>query len=133
MRNYRKSRRSSTILDMLLNNCIDIDIDNILTVELPNATFPRAMQCRGQNVITKTRLYNFEPLKPHFYTVKLGLTGVYVFFFLFLLKNIDCGYSLEPPHRTPQSMFLTSAHNLCFEQKYEKYQNFYLKIFKFCW
>ena len=26
---------------------------------------------------------------------------------------------------------LTSTHNLCFEQKYEKYQNFYLKIFKF--
>ena len=24
-----------------------------------------------------------------------------------------------------------SAHNLCFEQKYEKYQNFYLKTFSF--
>ena len=24
-----------------------------------------------------------------------------------------------------------STHNLCFEQKYEKYQNFYLKIFHF--
>ena len=28
---------------------------------------------------------------------------------------------------------LTSTHNLCFEQKYEKYQNFYLKIFLFLW
>ena len=28
--------------------------------------------------------------------VKLGFTGVYIFF-LFLLQNIDCGYSLEPP------------------------------------
>ena len=44
-------------------------------------------------------------------------------------QNIDCGYSLEPPRRGgsneyPQSMFaeavLTSTHNLCFEQKYEK-------------
>ena len=26
---------------------------------------------------------------------------------------------------------LTSTHNLCFEQKFEKYQNFYLKIFLF--
>ena len=26
---------------------------------------------------------------------------------------------------------LTSTHNLCIEQKYEKYQNFYLKIFIF--
>ena len=24
-----------------------------------------------------------------------------------------------------------STHNLCFEQKYEKYQNFYLKILQF--
>ena len=33
---------------------------------------------------------------PHFYIVKLGFTGVYIIF-LYLLKNIDCGYSLEPP------------------------------------
>ena len=49
------------------------------------------------------------PLKPDFYIVKLGFTGVYIIF-LFLLKNIDCGYSLEPPHwggsnEYPQSMF----------------------------
>ena len=35
---------------------------------------------------------------------------MYALFFLFLLKNIDCGYSLEPPRRGgsneyPQSMF----------------------------
>ena len=34
--------------------------------------------------ITKTRLYKFDPLKPHFYIVKLGLQG-YTLFFLFLL------------------------------------------------
>ena len=27
------------------------------------------------------------PLKPYFYLVKLGFTGVYIFFFLFLLKT----------------------------------------------
>ena len=48
--------------------------------------------------IMKTRLYNFDPLKPHFYIVKLKENRVYIIF-LFLLKNIDCGYSLEPPHR----------------------------------
>ena len=37
-----------------------------------------------------------NPFTPHFYIVKLGFTGVYIFF-LFLLLNIDCGYSLEPP------------------------------------
>ena len=45
-------------------------------------------------IIVKTFLYNFDSLKPHFYIVKLGFTGVYLLF-LFLLKNIDCGYSLE--------------------------------------
>ena len=55
-------------------------------------------------VITKTYLYNFDPLKPHFNIVKLGFTGVYIIFVT--------------------SAVLTSTHNLCFEQKYEKYQNF---------
>ena len=32
------------------------------------------------SVITKTRLYNFDPRKPHFYIVKLGFTGVYIIF-----------------------------------------------------
>ena len=60
-------------------------------------------------LITKTCLYNFDPLKPHFYIVKLGFPGVYIIF-LYLLKNIDCVYSLEPPRRGgsneyPQFMF----------------------------
>ena len=46
--------------------------------------------------IMKTRLYNFDPLKPHCYIVKLGFTGVYIIF-LISAQNIDCGYSLEPP------------------------------------
>ena len=59
--------------------------------------------------ITKTRLYHFDPLKPHFCIVKLGFTGVYIMF-LISAKNIDCGYSLEPPlrgdsYKYPQSMF----------------------------
>ena len=32
--------------------------------------------------ITKTCLCNFDPLKPHFYTVKLGFTGVYISFLI---------------------------------------------------
>ena len=52
---------------------------------------------------------NVYPLEPHFYIAKLGFAGVYLFF-LFLLQNIDCGYTLEPPRRGgsnvyPQSMF----------------------------
>ena len=59
--------------------------------------------------ITKTCLYDIDPLKPHFYIVKLGFTGVYIIFFI-SAQNINCGYSLEPPRRGgsneyPQSMF----------------------------
>ena len=42
---------------------------------------------------------NEYPLKPHFCIAKLGYTGVNLFF-LFLLQNIDCRYSLEPPRRS---------------------------------
>ena len=61
------------------------------------------------SIITKTYLYNFDPLKPHFYIVKLGFTGVYIIFHI-SAQNIDCGYSLEPPRQGgsneyPQSMF----------------------------
>ena len=58
--------------------------------------------------ITKTYLYNLDPLKPNFYIVKL--------YFSYSAQNID-------------EAVLTSTYNLCFEQKFEKYQNFYLKIF----
>ena len=58
---------------------------------------------KNKKSITKTCLYNFDPLKPHFYIVKLDFTGVYIIF-LISAQNIDCGYSLEPP-RYPQSMF----------------------------
>ena len=40
--------------------------------------------------ITKTRQCNFDPLKPHFYIVKLGFTGLYIIF-LISDQNIDCG------------------------------------------
>ena len=48
--------------------------------------------------ITKTCLYNTEPLKPHFYILKLGLTGVYIIFLISAQKH-RLWYSLEPPCR----------------------------------
>ena len=60
-------------------------------------------------IITKTYLYNFDLLKPQFYIVKLGFTGVYIIFII-SAQNTDCGYSLEPPglggsNEYPQSIF----------------------------
>ena len=37
--------------------------------------------------ITKTLLYNFDLLKPHFYIVKLGFTGVYIIFLISAQKH----------------------------------------------
>ena len=78
--------------------------------------------------IMKTYLCNFDHLKPHIYIAKLGFTG-YALFFLFLHKNIDCGYSLEPPRRGgsneyPQSTFYRNMKNI---------RIFTLKISFFWW
>ena len=76
--------------------------------------------------ITKTCPYNIDPLKPHFYIVKLEFTGVYIIF-LISAQNIDCGYSLEPPRWGGSNEY----HNLCFEQKYENYRSFVSENFQF--
>ena len=70
-----------------------------------------------QLCIMKTRLhvYNFEPLKPHFYIVKLGFTGVYIIFLI----------SAQKHRLSVLEAVLTSTHNLCFEQKYEKILEFF--------
>ena len=51
---------------------------------------------------------SIPPENPLLYRKK-GFARVYLFF-IFLIKNIDCGYSLEPPRRGgsnvyPRSMF----------------------------
>ena len=38
-------------------------------------------------VIRKTCVYNFDPLKPHSYIVKLGFTGVYIIFLISAQKH----------------------------------------------
>ena len=42
---------------------------------------------RSMELITKTCLYNIDPLKPHFYIVKLGFKGVYIIFLISALKH----------------------------------------------
>ena len=51
--------------------------------------------------ITKTCLYNFDPLKPHFYIVKLEFTGVYIIFLISAQKHSRGG-----SNEYPQSVFL---------------------------
>ena len=73
--------------------------------------------------ITKTYLYNFDPLKPHFYR------GVDIIF-LISAQNIDCEYSLKPPRRGASNEYQQS---IFWEEIWKKNQNFYLKTFSFGW
>ena len=72
-------------------------------------------------------LYNLNPFKPHFYIVKLGFTGVYIIFRIFARKH---RLWILVRNRLAEAV-LTSTHNLCFEQKYEKYQSFLTENFQF--
>ena len=84
-------------------------------------------ECPHQPYIAKTYLYNFDPLKPHFYIVKLGFTGVYIIF-LISAQNIDCGYSLEPPRRGGSNEYLQSV---IWAETWKISEFFYLKMFSF--
>ena len=80
------------------------------------------LNLRWTHIITKTYLYNVDPLYPNFYIVKLGFTGLYVIFLISAQKHRlwvlvrtstqkhRLWYSLEPPRQGgsneyPQSMF----------------------------
>ena len=79
--------------------------------------------------ITKTYLYNFDPLEPHFYIVKLGFTGVYIIFLISAQKHtlwvLVRTASMRWFYRVP-TIYVLSRNK-------KKYQNFYLKTFRFCW
>ena len=90
--------------------------DIIIGFTLPCSLKLQLSQRMTKPTITKTCLYNFDPLKPHFYIVKLGFTGVYIIFRI-SAQNIDCGYSFEPPRRGgsneyPQSMFCVEIRKI---------------------
>ena len=85
-----------------------LGVHAVLSAMLCTASYISVYDVIQQNIM-KTQLYNFDPIKPNFYTVKLGFTGVYIIF-LISAHNIDCGYPLEPPHpggsnEYPQFMF----------------------------
>ena len=54
--------------------------------------------------ITKTYLYKFDQLKPHFYIVKLGFKGVYIIF-LITAQNIQSTLAIRLSRRKIWSLF----------------------------
>ena len=93
--------------------------------------------------ITKTCLYNFDHLKPLFYLVKLGFTGVYIIFLISAQKHrFRVLVRRRLSNEYPQSMFWAEIRKImytkvnpsfttCFEQKYEKISEFLSENFQF--
>ena len=77
--------------------------------------------------ITKTYLYNFDPLKRHFYIVKLGFTGVYIIFHISAQKHrlwvLVRTASVRRFERVPTIYVLSRNMKII--------RFFYLKIFSF--
>ena len=65
--------------------------------------------------------YGHKTSRKYAYIILIPLQG-YTIIFLFLLKNIEWGYSLEPPRPGGSNEY----HNLYFEQKYEKLHNVFI-------
>ena len=73
--------------------------------------------------ITKTSPCNEHPVNPSFIWKNWGLQGCTVL--LFLLQNIDCGYSFEPP----QLRRFLRVHIINVLSKNKKnIENFHLKV-----
>ena len=80
----------------------------------------------------------YGAFKPQFYIVKLGFTGLYIFFLIFRQKHrLWLLVRIASPRRGGSNDYLhceavlTSTHNLCFEQKYEKISEFLSENFQF--
>ena len=67
--------------------CTASTMVNSFSAFLYKVPFQKVIDVQESNRITKTRLYNFDPLKPHFYIVKLGFTGVYIIFLISAQKH----------------------------------------------
>ena len=63
--------------------------------------------------IMQTSPCNEYPLTPHFYIVKLGFTGVYIFFLIFALKHRSL---VHVRTASLSEAVLTCTNDLCFEQ-----------------
>ena len=75
----------------------------------------------------ETRLYNFDPLKPHFYIIKLGFTGVYIIFLISAQKHrLWLLVRTASPRR-----FLRVPTIYVLSRNKKNISDFYLKIFSF--
>ena len=117
-----------------LGNIIIIKILTTFNKEFLPRIITGAINSEKNVYITKTRLYNFDPLKPHFYIVKLGFyRGIH--YFSYFAQKHRLWYSLEPPRRGgsnkyPQSMFWAEIWKIS-EFLSENFHFFFFLVVKF--
>ena len=109
---YRISVFTSLLVDAslfteLLYTVGDIGKERHIWSDCATMCFRRPVMKQGTS--RKHAYIILTPISPLLYS-KTGADRGYTLFFLFLLKNVDCGYSLEPPwqggsNEYPQSMF----------------------------
>ena len=80
----------------ILSDCLTFNFRHRSEYKSFESVWRGLTEHRREHPIRITCPCNEHPLTPHFYIEKVGFTWVYIFFLL-LLQNIDCGYSLEPP------------------------------------
>ena len=70
-------------LNLLCITFYEIFLTAVINMSLYShgAAKPRLHRVKTKTIM-KTRLYNSDPLEPHFHIVKLGFTGVYIIFHL---------------------------------------------------
>ena len=86
----------------------------------------RYMYDHTKKIITKTCLYNFDPLKPQFYIAKLGFTGVYI---IFLIS--DQKQRLWVLVRTASSRRFSRVPKIHVSSRNYNYMNFLFENFHF--
>ena len=97
-RRIRSTHQSFEHTDTIVSKCRSDSLRNIQFCSVETSIFITeehiqlhfSMVNAGSVFVThimKTCLYNFDPLKPHFYIVKLGFTGVYIIFLIFAQKH----------------------------------------------
>ena len=70
-----------------LSVCLSLCLSVCLSVLIMIATNIQCLSFTSREIITKTCLCNFDPLKPHFYIEKNGVAGVYIIFSYFCYKT----------------------------------------------
>ena len=83
-----KLRRPNLACTLTWSGCfLREPLDTVKSQQYSRGLDEAIMRLYGYTFITKTRLYNFDPLQPHFYIVKLGFTGVYIIFLISAQKH----------------------------------------------